>query len=358
MHLYLYRKSDQESSDSYDIKYVPDRVAGETFDGACSWFGFVLILFLALCRSCFQFCVVLVLALGEWVSVFQINDWPSIAARKRRKTVDLDLLPPQLEQMRALHQNGVAGETLPLLVPQELAQATRQEDRAFGRPSRPRPSSSRAVASQPHSLTTLQASHSTPVAPSYFLDVNWASTQPNLQLPSCNGVPSAMQPPLHLPYAPQEPIPFQSPPGTRHVAEQSPMPYARSPQPMTTCAGHLEVQAGALYNGAPTRQENRLPHDLNGTPAPPDTHHLLPEAFASPASSFHLGHERLQEPIAPGEISTMSLQSFFDFDSDFELETPCPPGKGRTLGRPWGRGCGGLWACEWESESGSGRARG
>nr|XP_027238606.1 uncharacterized protein LOC113829607 [Penaeus vannamei] len=280
MHLYLYRKSDQESSDSYDIKYVPDRVAGETFD-----------------------------------------------ARKRRKTVDLDLLPPQLEQMRALHQNGVAGETLPLLVPQELAQATRQEDRALGRPSRPRPSSSRAVASQPHSLTTLQASHSTPVAPSYFLDVNWASTQPNLQLPSCNGVPSAMQPPLHLPYAPQEPIPFQSPPGTRHVAEQSPMPYARSPQPMTTCAGHLEVQAGALYNGAPTRQENRLPHDLNGTPAPPDTHHLLPEAFASPASSFHLGHERLQEPIAPGEISTMSLQSFFDFDSDFELETPCPPGR-------------------------------
>lgn len=30
MQLYLYRKSDQESSDSYDIKYAPGRVAGES----------------------------------------------------------------------------------------------------------------------------------------------------------------------------------------------------------------------------------------------------------------------------------------------------------------------------------------
>lgn len=63
MHLYLYRKSDQESSDSYDIKYVPDRVAGETFDGACSWFGFVLLVFSFVS---FMFSILRCSCFGSW----------------------------------------------------------------------------------------------------------------------------------------------------------------------------------------------------------------------------------------------------------------------------------------------------
>ncbi|XP_063589065.1 uncharacterized protein LOC134766204 [Penaeus indicus] len=276
MHLYLYRKSDQESSDSYDIKYAPGRVAGE--------------------------------------SSTQVPN-----AKKRKivdKDADFELLMPHLEQMRALHQNDMAGETQPLFVPQILAlpqEFSRSpttpptcQDSPPGHPSQLRSPASQTVASQPHFRTTLQASHLTPVTSSYSLDVNWASTQPNLQVNSPNGAPSTMQPSPHFPYGPQDPKPF-------HVTNQSPTTYAGHASPRTSLH---DIQSSARFNGAPTRQENRLAHNPNAT-----------EAFAPSASPFRQGHGRLQETNATEGIATASMLSFFDFASDFDLEAPCPQGR-------------------------------
>lgn len=286
-----------------------------------------MLLFLAWFCSCF--CRVDFSFANEW------RDCSSIAAKKRKIVdADFDLLMPHLEQMRALHQNDVAGETQPLFVPQRLAlpqefnrssatPPTRQEDSSLGHPSLVRPSSTHSVASQPPFLTTFQASHLAPATPSYSLDANWPSTQPNLQVHSPSGAPSTMPPSSQLSYGPHDPKPFQTPSGTRHVTSQSPTPYVRSPQPPTTYAGHapprtspLDMQSSALFNGAPCRQEDRLSRNPNAT-----------EAFASPASPFRQGHERMQETNATGESLTTSLLSLLDFASDFDLDTPCPPGK-------------------------------
>lgn len=258
----------------------------------------------------------------------------------------------QLEQIRALHHTGTADETQLLVVPQRPAlpqefnrssvpQSTSQYDQTSKYQSRLRPSSSKAVASQSHFVKTFQASHSTYVTSNHSLDINWPSTQPNLQLASPHRVPATVHSPSHLSYTPEESTAFQTHQPTPNAGTHLATSYATRPQSLTTtyASGHtpsgtlpLNMQSSALFNGSQTRQENRVPQSLTTPTVLRDTDRLL-EPFTPSASLFHHEPERSRETSSPGEMAAMSLHSLLDLESDFNMEQLWSPGTWPLMGR-------------------------